>query len=88
MFIFDLLMDNRSLTPQVLNSCLQQLLASRDVLKLGFGLDGDLQKLVRSRPDLQGIKRTETILDLPDVWPVWLRQRPPDHPVGICIFIL
>lgn len=75
-FLFDLLSPLAPDTKHALDSCLLQLLSSRQVMKLGFDLTEDLRKLARSRPDLQAFRITENILDLKHTWPIWLQQRP------------
>ncbi|KAF6257473.1 hypothetical protein COO60DRAFT_1701845 [Scenedesmus sp. NREL 46B-D3] len=65
--LFDLL----TLAPQhpaALDACLAPLFASPEVLKLGFGLAGDLAKLAGSWPDVQAFRVVAGVLDLRPLW--------------------
>jgi hypothetical protein len=66
-----LLFDLLTLAPQhsaALDACLAQLFESSAVLKLGFGLTGDLAKLAGSWPDVQAFKVVAGVLDLRPLW--------------------
>jgi hypothetical protein len=65
--LFDLL----TLAPQhpaALDACLFPLFESTEVLKLGFGLTGDLAKLAGSWPDVQTFRVVAGVLDLRPLW--------------------
>jgi hypothetical protein len=51
-----------------LDACLAPLFESVGVLKLGFGLTGDLAKLAGSWPDVQAFRVVAGVLDLRPLW--------------------
>jgi hypothetical protein len=54
--------------PAALDACLLPLFESSEVLKLGFGLTGDLAKLAGSWPDVQAFRVVAGVLDLRPLW--------------------
>lgn len=54
--------------PTALDACLAPIFESPEVLKLGFGLTGDLAKLAGSWPEVQAFKVVAGVLDLRPLW--------------------
>lgn len=54
--------------PDALHACLQPLLSSGDVLKVGFEVAGDLGKLASSWPAVGAFRVVAGVLDLRPMW--------------------
>eukprot|EP00882_Tetradesmus_deserticola_P017458 GHRQ01018700.1.p1 GENE.GHRQ01018700.1~~GHRQ01018700.1.p1 ORF type:complete len:158 (+),score=41.33 GHRQ01018700.1:308-781(+) len=70
-----------------LDACLAPLFDSPEVLKLGFGLAGDLAKLAGSWPDVQAFREVAGVLDLRPLWVAYgvaSRQQVRTHTAGNC----
>jgi hypothetical protein len=78
--------------PAALDACLLPMFESSEVLKLGFGLTGDLAKLAGSWPDVQAFRVVAGVLDLRPLWVAYgmaNRRQVRDFAAGLpCVHVL